>query len=88
MKSPGRKEGEGLLGDGPLWRLVLSLQLCAQSASYIQHKKQWLHNKVIYKLSVRKGLKCMNVIISHRSSGPLLHSGAPQDKRTEVGVSE
>lgn len=44
--------------------------------------------EVIYKLSLRKGLKCMNVIISHRSSGPLLHSGAPQDKRTEVGVSE
>lgn len=28
------------------------------------------------------------VIVSYRSSGPLLRSGAPHDKRTEVGVSE
>jgi len=28
------------------------------------------------------------VIVSHRSSGPFLLVGAPQDKRTDVGVSE
>lgn len=27
-------------------------------------------------------------VVSHRSRGPLLLSGAPQDRRTEVGVSE
>lgn len=39
------------------------------------------------------GLECQRetevyVIVYYRSSGPLLLSGAPQDKRTEVGVSE
>lgn len=46
------------------------------------------YNGIYKNWSVTEGLKCMYVIIPHRSSGPLLHSGAPQDKRTEVGVSE
>lgn len=30
----------------------------------------------------------VRVAVSHRSSGPLLRSGAPQDRSTDVGVSE
>lgn len=57
-----------------------------RSISHLHSAQEATH--VIYKSSVRKGCECMYVIISHRSSCPLLNSGAPQDKRTEVGVSE
>lgn len=60
-----------------------------RSISHLPPAQDTVENKkiTIYKYESHGGTE-LHVIISHRSSGPLLDSGAPQDKRTEVGVSE
>lgn len=84
MTSLGRKEGEGLVGHGPLWKSVWSQQLYAQSSTYFEETEEKHTHELVWEIEISEE----QVNISHCSSGPLLHSGALQERRTEVGVSE